>query len=734
MVEDIFESIEGVIKRVTYRNPENGYAVVLLDCDGSEVTAVGTIPLAAAGENLLLQGRWTNHATYGQQFKAEYVERSVPSARSDILAYLSSGAIRGIGAKTAESIVDMFGENSLDILENDPQRLTAIKGISADKARQFGRAFRRQAGLRLLSQMLSSHGLSPTLSVKLYSVYGESAGDAIRADPYILLYPQFAAPFGPVDDFALSLGLSETDPRRASGALLFVLRHNLSNGHVFLPRGKLITASSELIGVSQELISSCLDLLIENEYIMADDVAGEHACYLPSLYDAESYAAGRLLSMAGTIQPPPPGLSRMLEEIQTSLGIEYAKEQLDAIKAAAVSNVILITGGPGTGKTTAIKGIIELFRRMSMRVFLTAPTGRAAKRMSELTGYDAYTVHRLLQAQSGIGDETVFIKGSGNTLDADAVIMDETSMVDIELMAALLKALPEGCRMIMIGDPDQLPSVGPGRLLSDVIRSESINCVRLSRVFRQAQDSGIVKAAHGICSGEPPQRRMGSDLFILPRNDPEDAARTCVELFASRLPEKMGIPLQQIQLITPTRKGPCGSVMLNSMLRDALNPPSQGKAELRQPNSIFRVGDRVMQIRNNYDLIWLSDGPGIPGSGVFNGDIGTVKSIDLFSETVIVDFDDHCVEYTMDDLPDLEPAWAITVHKAQGSEFTAVVFAVCAVPKPLEIRSLFYTGVTRAKELLVIAGDERAIARMCENDKQRNRYSGLRARLAEGSL
>ncbi len=729
-MDENLNELEGTVLSIIYRNPENGYAVIRLQTQGEETTVVGTIPMIVPGERLSLQGRWINHASYGQQFKAEYVERSMPSAKSAIFSYLASGAIRGIGEKTARRLVDLFGDDTLDIIENEPDKLTAIKGITADKASGFCAELRRQTGLRRLSELLSAYGLSPLLSMRLYAIYGDSAHEALKSDPYLLTQPEFGAPFHPVDELALSSGLSWDDPRRAMGALMFELRHNLTNGHVFLPSGKLINAACTLLDADSDFIAPALNVLIEQGRIRLEDVAGECACYLPTMYNAELATANKLLWMTRSRVEVPENLEQLLEQVQTSMDIRYAQGQLKAISLAASSRVMLLTGGPGTGKTTTVKGIISLYETMGLRVTLAAPTGRAAKRMSELSLRSAATVHRLLQAQSGGGEKTFFQKDAANPLDVDAVILDETSMVDIELMGALLDALTPECRLVMIGDPDQLPSVGPGRLLSDLIRSGNIPNVKLAQVFRQAQDSGIVSAAHGICRGEAPSKREGSDLFILSRPAPVDASRTVVELCASRLPGKMGIPPQQIQAITPTRKGPCGSNNLNALLREALNPPSKQKPEIRTGDSIFRVGDRVMQSRNNYDLVWTSDSLLSAGTGVFNGDIGTIVGVDPYVGIVTVDFEDHTVEYTPDDLSDLEPAWAITVHKAQGSEFRAVVFAVCAVPKPLEIRSLFYTGVTRAKELLVLAGDESTIARMCANDTQRNRYSGLRARLA----
>ncbi len=722
--------LEGIVLSVIYRNPENGYTVLRLTTNEGTVTAVGPIPMATPGERLYMQGRWTNHASYGEQFKAEYVERSMPRESSAIFAYLSSGAVKGIGEKTARRIVDLFGSSSLEVLENEPEKLTAIKGITHEKAQQFSEAFRRQAGLRRLTEMLSAHGLSPLLAMKLYSLYAEASLEVLRDDPYILTEPRFGAAFGPVDEFAVSTGIEESDTRRAWGALLFELRHNLSNGHVFLPANKLIAASCQLLDAGEGWMADALESLIESGRVIREFVAGVDACYLPHMYEAEISVYKRFTQMTITSAEAPAHLDEVLRVIQAGLGIEYASGQLEAIRTAAASNVMLLTGGPGTGKTTTVKGILALFEHMGMRVLLAAPTGRAAKRMSELSQTGAATVHRLLGAQADAAGQTIFTKNQDNPLSADAIILDETSMVDIELMSALLKAMRPACRLIMIGDADQLPSVGAGRLLSDVIRSGTVPCVRLTDVFRQAEDSGIITAAHGVCRGEPPAKRAGGDLFFLIRPDGEDAANTVSELCSKRLPLKMGIPADQIQVITPTRKGPCGSVHLNMLLRDALNPPAKGKTEMRIGETVFRVGDRVMQSRNNYDLVWKSEGALPAGMGVFNGDIGVISEIEPFSGIMTVDYEDHLVEYTPDDLADLEPAWAITVHKAQGSEFRAVVFAVCQVPKPLEIRSLFYTGLTRARELLVLVGDEQTTARMCANDKQKNRYSGLRARLA----
>lgn len=727
--------LEGTVSAVIYRNEENGYTILRLEADqeDEEITVVGTMPGINPGEGLSVHGQWTHHSTYGPQFKAEIVERRMPVGEKAILEYLASGAVKGVGGVTARRLVDAFGTDVLSVIEEDPKRLTEVKGISPKRAETIHQSLCMQLAMRRLLDFLSAHGLPLQIGMPLYRRYGDLALTVLRNDPYLLLEDPLYVPFATVDKLALELGIDAGDPMRLEAGLLHTLSHNLENGHVFLPYAKLMAAAQRLLNAEPEALEACFSTLLEHRKIVRESIAGQDACYLAKLYDCEVYVANHLLAMDGEALCPPEDLDELLEKIQKDQGITYAPLQAEAVRTAAQRQMLLLTGGPGTGKTTSLRGILALFDHLGLRTSLTAPTGRAAKRLSETCGAEASTIHRLLETRydNNTGGLT-FAHNEQEPLDTDAVILDEASMVDLVLMQALLAALPGGCRLVLVGDPHQLPSVGPGNLLSDLLRSHCLPTVRLTEIFRQAAASAIIRGARAVDQGDCPvlKNEATGDFFFLRRLDPEAAVETIVSLCQTRLPKNMGIPPEQIQVLSPTRKGTVGTTNLNRALQAALNPPAPGKNEKAFGTIVFREGDRVMQVKNNYDVLWEeTDGIGV-GMGIFNGDIGHIEKIDKDSNLVLVDFEGRRATYSPDMMTQLEPAYAVTVHKSQGSEYRAVILSAMDAAPMLLTRGVLYTAMTRARALLIVVGDAQVLAHMAANDRQQRRYSGLRARLA----
>ena len=723
--------INGIISSVIYLNDENGYAVVRMETDSGEmVTAVGCLPYIAPGEMISAEGSWVTHAQHGRQFKIEQSNRLLPTSADGIYEYLAGSTVKGIGPATAALIVDRFKEKSLDILEMHPEKLAEIKGISLTKAKDLSASFKKQAGVRRLTEFLCAYGIKPLVALKLYRAYGSAALETVHENPYIISASHIGASFAEADNLALELGIEGDSINRISAAVLFELQHNSGNGHCFIPRDKLIAATSQLISVPADLVSDAIDSLSENGGLVCDKVANLNVCYLTELYEAETYTAERLKSMVGLKTKSSANIERLITKLESLYDISYAPLQKQSIELALNNRILVITGGPGTGKTTILKGILSLYDELELETLLAAPTGRAAKRMSELTGREASTIHRLLGAKMAEDGETVvFSKHEGDPLNCDALVLDECSMVDITLMSSLLKALKPGCRLVLVGDADQLPSVGPGNVFSDIIRSQTVPTVRLTEIFRQKGDSRIVRNAHMINRGEHPDFEANTgDFFRLRRLKGGTAVETIVELCARRLPENMKIPSASIQVLSPTRKGETGTVNLNKRLQAALNPPSESKKEKLFGEAVFRVGDRVIQTKNNYDTIWKTKGD-VSGAGVYNGDIGTIAQIDPITETLTVDFEDKLATYSFEMLNELEHAWALTVHKSQGSEYRAVVLALSGDVQMLLTRGVLYTAVTRAKELLIMVGDDNIAHRMIDNNKQSRRYSALRLRL-----
>lgn len=728
------ELLYGTVAAIVFQNQENGYTVLRLKSqDGEMVTVVGSIPMTVVGERLSITGHWTTHASYGRQFEAELLERLMPESKDEIFSYLSSRAVKGVGERTAKRIVQAFGDRSLDVMENEPEKLAQIPGISEKKAREISESFRKQVGMRRLIEFLAAHQLPAELAMRLYRAYGELAVDALQDDPYMLTQPYFGANFAVVDTFALGLEVEADDERRVEAGILYELTFNQSNGHTFIPRNKLSTATAQLLNLEEEIIDAGITRLSETDRLVTDQVAGLDACYVPELYEAETYLADRIQEMAENKPEAPENLTRMMEEIQAESEIEYAENQLAAIRAAAENRLLLVTGGPGTGKTTTMAGILQLFDKMKLKTLLAAPTGRAAQRLGECTEREASTIHRLLEAQFDPESGCLcFFHDEETPLRADAVVVDETSMVDIILMQSLMRALPTRCRLILVGDPDQLPSVGPGNLFSDLIRSGVVPMIRLTEIFRQAQESLIVMNAHAINHGQLPNLSVkNKDFFFMKRRTSDTVVETIQQLCSQRLPKNMGIAPADIQVLSPTRKGETGTKNLNRQLQAVLNPESPDKKEKKYGDFLFREGDRVMQIRNNYDILWKKvDGIG-SGAGIFNGDIGKITDIDYQAETVTVVFDDRQAEYDFTMLSELELAYAMTVHKSQGSEYRAVILTAWSGSRYLLTRSVLYTAVTRAKDLLIVVGNEEVIAAMVGNDHQTRRYSGLKLRLQQ---
>lgn len=725
------EELCGVVEDVTYRREDTGFTVMDIFADDEYVTVVGVLPELSEGESVRLRGTWGYHATFGKQFKAQLCERSMPSSSADLLRYLSSGAVRGIGPATAKKIIERFGENSFDVLENQPERLADIKGISLKKAKDISKIFNEQFAVRQIMISLERFGMTMHECLEAYKLYGANAVDMIKANPYALCSDIVGMGFERADAIASALPEPPDRAYRVSAGIVHVVKYNLNNGHTCVPRKKLIAPSSGLLEADEDTIEAAIDALVESGRLISQMMNGKEFLFLPQIYSAEKLAAQRILVMT---KFPPAGrvtVEEDIEKIEKEENIHYESKQREAILTAANKGILILTGGPGTGKTTALNGILKLFELDGIDVALTAPTGRAAKRMSEITGKEAKTIHRLLEVEWDKHDRPYFSRNARNPISAGAVIVDELSMVDISLFASLLDALPLGCRLIMVGDSDQLPAVGAGSVLHDLILSGVLPVVELKEVFRQAMQSRIVTNAHKIVSGQMPELHdKNNDFFFMKRNSAYDTAATVAELCTVRLPKAYSYsPINDIQVLCPSRKGETGTVSLNKRLQAVINPPSPEKKELQSGSRIFREGDKVMQIKNNYNIIWTKDSE--EGTGVFNGDIGTVKKIDKANGCLAVWFDDKEAVYSTDNLQELEHAYAITVHKSQGNEFNAVVIPVMGVVPQLCYRNLLYTAVTRAKKLMVMVGSEKQIRDMVENNTRSKRYSALKFFLTE---
>ena len=731
------EQIKGVIEKITYHNEENGYTVCQISCrneeyDGELITLVGIMPLISVGEMVSAEGEWSYHRTFGRQFSVSYYEKELPTDSVAILQYLSSKTVKGVGPKTAAKIVSAFGDSAFEVIEKDPERLAQISGITKAKALEISKCFNEQKDIRAVMLFCREH-LGPSLAVKIHKRWGGQAIDVMKENPYVLCDEINGIGFEKADKVAKSLGLEGNSPQRVRSGIVYVLSYNANNnGHTLVPRERLIELASTLLDVDAQSCSDAIDVLEYKKRVVTKRVGGRDCVYLSEYARAESYIRDKLDMLEATAESvETQRAEELIKKTEDELGIEFDKMQRKAILHSLLGGVLLLTGGPGTGKTTVIRGIIQLFKSLGISYVLAAPTGRAAKRMSEATGQEAKTIHRMLEMVFTEENGTKFCRDSSNPIDEELIIVDEASMIDTLLMEALLRAINPGSRIIVIGDSNQLPSVGAGTVLAELLESQRYRTVKLTKIFRQAGESLIVTNAHAINSGEDPEiYSKRSDFFFIEREDENMIADTVANLCVNRLPKKYGKELfGQIQVITPSHKGAAGTASLNILLQRAINPPMAKKREKKHRDVVFREGDRVMQIKNDYDILWQKDGE--EGCGIFNGDIGTVISVLSDEECMLIDFEGRLTRYEFTMLDELEHAYAITVHKSQGSEYPYVIIPVYNCGDKLLTRNLLYTAVTRAQTMVILVGKPELIHRMVQNNRQTKRYTGLKYILSE---
>lgn len=731
------EKLAGYVEHIIYRNADNGYTVLNLVSGEEEITCVGIFSAIAEGENIEASGDYTDHPTYGKQFKVESFEEKAPEDEEAIERYLGSGAIRGIGLALAARIVRRFKADTFRIIEEEPERLAEVKGISERKAMEIADQVNEKRDLRQAMIFLQQYGITMNLAVKVYQQYGQEVYGIIRENPYRLADDIEGVGFRTADEIAVRVGIRMDSDFRIRSGILYVLLQASTEGHTYLPEEELTRRTGQLLEVGEEQIEKqYMDLAIERKIIMKQG-ENQTQIYAASFYYMEANTATMLKQLNVSYDVPDLEIEERVRRIEKQTGMKLDEHQMTAVKEAVRNGLLIITGGPGTGKTTTINTIIKYFEMEGLDIFLAAPTGRAAKRMSETTGFEARTIHRMLELNGGVDGAAGFERNEQNPLETDVVIIDEMSMVDISLMHALLKAVAVGTRLILVGDVNQLPSVGPGSVLRDIIRSHECNVVMLTKIFRQASTSDIIVNAHKINQGEEVTLDNKSmDFFFLKRYDADVIISVVLQLIKQKLPKFVDATPYDIQVLTPMRKGLLGVERLNGILQRYLNPPSPQKREKEHGDILFREGDKIMQTRNNYQLEWeIRTKYGLSvdkGTGVFNGDMGIVREINDFAETMTVEFDEgRMVEYPYKLLDELELAYATTIHKSQGSEYPAVVIPLLSGPSMLMNRNLLYTAVTRARKCVTLVGNEVTFAQMVQNTSQQKRYSGLCDRLKE---
>lgn len=722
----------GQVESVVYRNEENGYTVIELAGETEMITAVGTMPLVNVGEQVKLFGTYKNHPSYGQQFCATACERSMPENLDGILKYLSSSAIKGIGPATAQRLVKEFGRDTLSVLENDPVRVAKIRGISQEKALDISNQLKQAVGIRELVAYLSAFSIDAKAAVAIWKMFGNQAIQYIEENPFILCDDRLNISFDTADLIAKQQERSADDHFRVRAALCHVLNHNKLNGHTCLPKDKLIEVTANMLKLEIECVESALSDMLQDGTLILETLDDREFVFTSAMHQSEVYISARLQMLMRYPAMRINDVEEKIERIEQRENIEYAQLQKKAIKEALTKGMLVLTGGPGTGKTTTLNAIIRLLKESGQKVYLAAPTGRAAQRMSQVTSENAKTIHRLLEVSFDIEDNPVFKKNEHNMLNCDAIIVDEVSMVDCVLFESLMRALPLSCRLILVGDSDQLPSVGAGNVLFDLISSGAIPVVELKEIFRQSMQSLIVTNAHKIVNGQTPQlNAIDNDFFFIQKNSLEDIAQTIADLCTRRLKNTYGYScMSDIQILSPTRKGVLGTLELNKRIQSIINPKDSSKHEVNVNFITLREGDKVMQNKNNYNINWVKEN-GEYGEGIFNGDIGELIEVNNSAHFVKVRFDDKVAMYDQDSLTDLELAYACTVHKSQGNEFEAVVMPVCNFAPQLMYRNLLYTAVTRAKKMLILVGEQGAVYRMVENNKRILRFSGLKTFLQQ---
>lgn len=723
---DISVELSGSVEDVIYKNADNGYTVINLGCDEGLIAVVGNLGNVNEGERLSLRGGWITSPKYGRQFKAAMCERSMPETESEISAYLGSGVIKGLGPAIAKKIVKQFGTEALDIIDNDCMQLTVIKGITSDKALYISNEYHKITGVNEVIKFLGEYNFGPAHAISVWSAFEHDSIKQIKTNPYILCTSGIDIDFRSVDRMAADLGFDAENSDRVRAGIVYVLHENANAGHTCLPTEKLRESVCDNLGIERRQFESCLDDCEEKDWVVRITLGKREFVYLPEYYLAETYIAKKLAFMLRTSAQYEKDYSDEIRGVEFSENIQYEDLQRAAISACLTGSVFILTGGPGTGKTTTLNGVIKILKAQKKRILLCAPTGRAAKRMSDLTGEPARTIHRLLEVDFTAKGELKFKRNETNPLPADVVIADEMSMVDALLMCSLVRAIKPTSKFIMVGDSNQLPSVGAGNVLKDLIASHYIPSVELKEIFRQAAQSLIVTNAHRIVNGEfPVLDDRQNDFFFMNKSLESDIAGLVIQLAKQRLPDTYGFsPIDDIQVLCPTKMGMAGTKELNKQLQSALNPPSQNKAELKFFDVIFRTGDKVMQTKNDYDVLWTKNNE--KGSGIFNGDIGIIRSVDRFSQNVTIDFEGRVAIYTSEMLRRLEHAYAITIHKSQGSEYDAVIIPITAFTHNLLYRNLLYTGVTRAKKMIIVIGTRELVKTMVDNNRKMLRYSLLR--------